>query len=524
MPEHIRALAYVLILAVPAFFVAARLAVPIVGAKEFSLWRNAWIIATCLTFLTTSFLLFVALLTLLIFLLRKKLSQPLYLYIILMFTAPCLSVGVGIPGLFNRLIDLNLPRVLALLILLPMAVKLWAQPEMRQWRKLDLSVVAFCAMLSILALRHGDFNSIFRVIPSYWLDIVLTYFVFSRAIRTPEDLDRCLVAFVVAALPLALVGVFEYLRDWRVYFVVVLRWDLTLISPYVFRDGSLRAAATAIEPIAFGFLCMVGGGALLAIRSGKIGLIWWWLAMVMLVSGLFVSLSRGPWLGFALCVVIVLLARPRLAVALSLVAIPMAALLPFLGPVATIDRFINLLPFIGHADEGSEAYRSELLENSLTVIGRNPWFGSLDFLSAPELQVLIQGQGIIDIVNSYIQIALEYGLVSLCLFVLFFVAIVASLVRLTLAHAVAQSAHHALLGLMIGILFIIGTTSSVSIIPHIYWALSGLSVAAVAMARGRQDKRASLPALQGEVVISGKSPDVAGSATAAPMRVLGRGI
>lgn len=32
------------------------------------------------------------------------------------------------------------------------------------------------------------------------------------------------MAFVVAALPLALVGVFEYLRDWRVYFVVVLRW------------------------------------------------------------------------------------------------------------------------------------------------------------------------------------------------------------------------------------------------------------------------------------------------------------
>ncbi|MBU1312649.1 MAG: O-antigen ligase family protein [Alphaproteobacteria bacterium] len=524
MPEHIRALAYVLILAIPAFFVAARLAVPLVGAREFSLWRNAWIAATGLTFLSTSFLMFVALLALLIVLLRKKLCQPLHLYIILMFTAPCLGVGVGIPGLFNRLIDLNPPRVLALLILLPMAVTLWAQPQMRRLRKLDVSVVAFCAMLSILAFRHGDFNSIFRVIPGYWLDIVLSYFVFSRAVRTADDLDRCLMAFVVAALPLALVGIFEYLRDWRIYFVVVLRWDLTLISPYVFRDGSLRAAATAIEPIAFGFLCMVGAAALLAIRSRRVGLLWWWLAMAMLVGGLFVSLSRGPWLGFALCVVIVLLARPRLALALSLVAVPTAALMPYLGPVATIDRFINLLPFIGHADEGSEAYRSQLLESSWTVIGRNPWFGSMDFLSAPELQVLIQGQGIIDIVNSYIQIALEYGLVSLSLFVVFFVAIVASLARLTLANPQATTPYHALLGLMLGILFTIGTTSSVSIIPHIYWALSGLSVAAVAMARAQARSPASGMAIQGQPAINGSPPEVAALASAAPMRVLGRGI
>lgn len=520
MPEHIRALFYILILAMPAFFVAGRLAIPLVGAREFALWRNTWIVATCLVFLTTNFLIFAALLTLVIFFVRKKVDQPLHLYIILMFAAPCVSAGVGVPGLFNRLIDLNLPRVLALVILLPIAIKLWSQPETRRIRGIDVPVIGFCLMLCLLALRHGDFNSVFRVVPSYVLDILLSYFVFSRSIRSGDALNRCLVAFVVAAMPLALVGIFEYLRDWRVYYVVVLRWDLTLISPYVFRDGSLRAAATAVEPIAFGFLCMVGASALIAVRSAKTGVLWWWMAMAMLVGGLFASLSRGPWLGFALCAVVVILANPKTVIKLCLLAVPIAAVMQQIGPVAMVDRFINLLPFVGHADEGSEAYRSELLDNALLVIGHNPLFGSQDFLSAPELQIMIQGQGIIDIVNSYIQIALEYGLVSLALFVAFFGAILANLAYLSLTDRRAHVGYHTVLGLMLGILFTIATTSSVSIIPHIYWAMSGLSVAAIGMARARSFNAPVATAIQRH----SETPDPISPPAVAAMRVLGRGI
>lgn len=57
------------------------------------------------------------------------------------------------------------------------------------------------------------------------------------------------------------------------------------------------------------------------------------------------------------------------------------------------------------------------------MIQRNPLFGSFDFRNTPEMQSMIQGEGIIDIVNTYINLALRVGLVGLTLFVGFFVSI-----------------------------------------------------------------------------------------------------
>lgn len=41
MPEYVRALAYVLIISTPVWFLARRLAEPTIDAAEFTLWRNA---------------------------------------------------------------------------------------------------------------------------------------------------------------------------------------------------------------------------------------------------------------------------------------------------------------------------------------------------------------------------------------------------------------------------------------------------------------------------------------------------
>ena len=92
------------------------------------------------------------------------------------------------------------------------------------------------------------------------------------------------------------------------------------------------------------------------------------------------------------------------------------------------DRIINLLPYVGSEENTVTAdYRTKLLENSWIVIQRNPVFGSVDYLETPEMQEMIQGQGIIDVVNTYIQVALNTGLVGLGLFVLFFAAVLAGL-------------------------------------------------------------------------------------------------
>ncbi|WP_117190450.1 O-antigen ligase family protein [Rhizobium terrae] len=485
MPEYFRALVYILIISIPVFYVAKKIAVPLIDEVEFRLWRNCWLAATCVTFLSRSFFDFAAALTLMSIYIHRNSKQPLFLYVILMFVAPCVPVGVGIPGIFNRIIDLDPPRLMAILILIPMAIRLWREPERRNMQFADVFILVFFLFISILSLRLGDMNSILRVVPGYFLDIVLPYYVFSRSLRSGLDINRSLLAFVFAAMPLAAIGVFEIWRNWRVYYVVVQEWDVVLITAYLFRDGLLRAATTSVEAIAFGFLCMTGAGCLLALRTPKPLGVWRYLAHGILLAGLLSSVSRGPWLGFAICVVVILLANPR----------PSLKLLCWLSPglIAVIvvhppfiDRFMDLLPFVGSADKGSETYRSALLENSLVVIDRYPLFGSETFLREPEMLRMIQGQGIVDVVNTYLQIALHYGLLGLFLFLMFFAVVAARLSVLSLRSKTAMINYPGLLGLLIGMLFTIATTSSVSIIPYIYWPFSGLCAALAAGGAGME--------------------------------------
>ena len=95
------------------------------------------------------------------------------------------------------------------------------------------------------------------------------------------------------------------------------------------------------------------------------------------------------------------------------------------------------------------------------------------------MQRMIQGQGIIDVVNSYLQIALEFGLVGLFLFVIFFLTLGASL----FTRAASPTSHEpsinyaGLFALLVAMLFTIVTVSSVSVIPSIYWAFAGICAA-----------------------------------------------
>jgi O-antigen ligase len=145
-----------------------------------------------------------------------------------------------------------------------------------------------------------------------------------------------------------------------------------------------------------------------------------------------------------------------------------------------------MLPFIGSAEAETVDYRQRLFENALIVIERNPLIGSADYLSTPEMQAMVQGEGIVDTVNTYLEVALNSGMIGLSLFLGFFVAILIGLWRATI-----HGAHHkldlgncarALTATLLGILVTIGTVSSVEFIPYVYWSFAGLCVAFIRIA------------------------------------------
>lgn len=489
MPEYLRALVYVLVLGGGAFVLAKKIAVPFVDEDEFDRWRNCWLVTSCAVFLSPSFIVFAGIMVLLSIYIHRSARNPLYFYIILISAAPCLRVDVGIPGVFNKIMELNSARLISLVILMPIAISLWSKRGSRgngaAIGYFDVCVASFFFIITVLQARQGDLNAVLRVVLQNSMDIVLPYFVVSRAITTVKGLNTALLAYVVAAMPLSAIGFVEMWKHWRFYYVVVQQWEVTLPTPYLLRDDMLRAANTSIEPIAFGFLCMVAAAYLMIMRTGARWTIWHYASLGLIFIGLYSSLSRGPWLGFVIFLVLLSTAYVKKATMALLAAIPVAVAGLYFAPPAIIQRFLGLLPFMGTVDKGNEQYRTDLLTNSLIVIQRYPLFGSYTFLEEPEMQTMIQGQGIIDIVNTYLQYALEYGMVGLFLFLAVFLGLAAVLFMKVWRPVLSpeQVDYAGLFAILVSMLCIIATVSSISTIPFTYWTFAALVVALLRMGR-----------------------------------------
>jgi O-antigen ligase len=148
-------------------------------------------------------------------------------------------------------------------------------------------------------------------------------------------------------------------------------------------------------------------------------------------------------------------------------------------------KVVDYLPFVGTVDVGSVTYRTRLLELSMEVFWKNPWFGNLTFLRDPVLEELRQGQGIIDITNTYLAYALTYGIVGLLLFVVPFIKELGAVWK-TRGMDGPDAAEHEVLGralvaCMIGLLFTLATASMIHLIPGMLYLLLGAMSAYAAL-------------------------------------------
>jgi O-antigen ligase len=90
-------------------------------------------------------------------------------------------------------------------------------------------------------------------------------------------------------------------------------------------------------------------------------------------------------------------------------------------------------------------------------------------------------------VNTYINVALQVGLVGLTLFVAFFVTVLLGIRKAMRSFPDKDDERRrlgrALLATLAGIMVTIVTVSSITFIPIVYWSVAGLGVAYVQMAR-----------------------------------------
>ncbi len=125
-------------------------------------------------------------------------------------------------------------------------------------------------------------------------------------------------------------------------------------------------------------------------------------------------------------------------------------------------------------------YRQELLKMSVALIQQSPWWGVPNYLQ--QMESLRQGDGIVDLVNTYLVVTLNVGVVGL---VLFLIPYLVTLVKQGFIRGeqpfTLRREGLAWLPLTLAVLAVVFTVSPISIIrPILVWTV------ALALARLQQ--------------------------------------
>jgi O-antigen ligase len=496
MPEIFKALVVVLGLSALVFACARAPACAVaVAPQDFARRRNLWFAVTLAAFLAHNYWLYVLIAAMVLLMAQAREPNKLALYFVLLFAVPPFAAQIPGFGVVDHLFALTHLRLLALVVLLPAFLALLKQPDkMRLGSTLpDKLVLCYLALNFVLQLKGDTLTNTLRHGALYaFTDVFLPYYVASRGVRSVPALRDALMSFTVAALVLAAIGAFEFVKYWMLYVplesALDVRWGYGNYTP---RGSNLRAQVSTGHPIALGYAIAVGFAFLLCLKKSVPGRATWWLALLLLCAGMVAPLSRGPWVGAAAITLLFVATGPAPMLGLARLAVAGAFAMPLLLLSPAGGAIIDHLPFVGTVEAGNVTYRQRLLEVSIQVILENPFFGGVDVNRVEAMQEL-RADGIIDVVNTYIGVALAHGLIGLSLFAGFFVAVAGTLLA-SVRTAGDRGEETCMLGrgllcALAGILVIIFTVASITVIPAVYWAVAGLGVAyaRLAPAQSRQ--------------------------------------
>ncbi len=485
MPEHIRALIVILVLLAVSMALMRKPALLLgIEAKDYTRRCGSWLWVTAAGFLAHNFWLFLLAAAVWLWIAAKRDPHSPALYLFLLFALPPLSAFIpGFAGL-QQLFELSYARLLSLLVLLPVfAMHMGVRRASRQsYGVVDCLLVAYISLGLILQLSVDTFTNTLRYAFYAFVDVFLPYFVLSRYVVTLEARRQVVLAFVMAMLLIAPIAVFEFFKGWLLYTSLpgALGIPVQEIPAYIARGDSLRAVVSSGQPIVLGYMMVIATLLYAAVDRDGVKAKNWICGLAVLLAGVVAPLSRGPWAGLVAGLLLLVLTSPKPGYWFMKLAVGSLVAIPVLAMTGAGTSIIDHLPFVGTVDSGNVDYRSTLIDVALQVVWLNPWFGSFDFLRNSAFGALDQGGGAVDVTNTYVGIALSYGLVGLTLFVGIFLFVSFQLLRALIAlgrrdiELFAQG--RALLAAVGATLVTIGTVSSISFVPAVYWCLCGLAV------------------------------------------------
>ena len=338
---------------------------------------------------------------------RKSSSQDStssFLGVLLVLTASE-ALRIHAPGV-EYLLDLSYPRALVIAILLPLILR--HTPRYFQRTPLDTAAIGFFLIIIALNFRNPSFTHALRLNTYFCIDCVIPFVAFRRHGAANNGL---VVVFVFALLSQALVGITESFYGWRLYAEVekLLGYVDSFNIYRNSRDFGLRVGASLQGPSIFALFTALGILSIYQLTLDYKRTLALTISMFIFAAALLFSGSRGGLLscltGATLMYLLNYQKKSKLifftpgkmvVIAITLILVKEVAV----GLLENYDQY------------GTISYRMLLLSISSKVIIDSPFVGNENYLLDPRLEVLRQGQGIIDIVNYYLAMVLQYGLVA----------------------------------------------------------------------------------------------------------------
>jgi hypothetical protein len=507
MPEYARSLVVVLLIATAVFLTLKRTFRPLMPAGAYERRCIAFLALTVFAFFAPGFWFYALPASVLLVLVSRRESNVPALFFVLLFAVPPAAGLVPGLGLVNYFLAVDHPRLLSLILLLPTAIGLWRRPSRTGLGVPDKVFAGYVILQAILAMsRSASFSNGVREVANLFLDLVLPYYVMSRAFTNIAQLKDAAASFFLSGTVLAAVAIFEASKGWLLYRSLLDRWGIdSATATYLIREGFVRASVTTGHSIVLGYVLGIALVCFFALHGQlRVG-VQKNLALALLLGGIVATFSRGPWLGAAAAAFAFWATANAFRVRVGVIVTAVA------GLAFIFDSQFGIFLALAQVDQSTVDYRAELFSKSLEVFNEHPWLGSAQYVQRLAEKGLVQGQGIVDVVNTYVGIALSSGVLGLTFFLCLFTTLLLSVWKSRRKYAPSEMqgltndalparpgdatkssrdssfspflTARMLIATLLGTLVTIATASSVWLIPWVYWAWIGMAVAYTRMAR-----------------------------------------
>ena len=332
------------------------------------------------------------------------------IYVFGMLTLPMVPQPIAFGDLY--LLDFSFGNAYTIGAILGMFIGGHARKSMFSFA--DIPVAAIITVFYLASVRETSATNAMREFFNYLLSYALPYYVVSRCIQGPKQAQSVMFALAGSAVVLSAIAIFEVWRAWPLYRGIWAHYGIQLGSgaSVKLRGGLIRAPGPYSEPLSLAFAMTVGFIALLSIRK-FIAKRWHYaLLCLLVVIGLIAPQGRGAWIGALFALLAIDLYRRefrRLSVKAFLILIAGTLALS----LAAISNRVAIM--LGQTSEGQGTldYREQLLARGIEEFWKNPLFGDAIGDVLANMRDLIQGEGIVDLVNGYLHIALISGAAGL---------------------------------------------------------------------------------------------------------------